>query len=71
MFSVFIEMVIRNAEKARSRDLTLWHTAMVLSSVFTFINYFFLDFITYSVLILHICTLIQPRVLFLDFRYWE
>ena len=70
MFSVFIEIVISNVEQFRNRDRTLWHAVMLPSPVFIFISYSFLSFIiAYSVLILSICILIQPIVLYLDHIY--
>lgn len=70
MFSVFIEIVISNVEQFRNRDRALWHAVMVPSPVLTFIDYSFLSFIiTYSVLILSICILIQSIVLYLDHIY--
>ena len=71
MFSVFFEIVISNVEQFRNRDRALWHAVMVPSPVLTFIDYSFLSFffITYSVLILSICILIQSIVLYLDHIY--
>lgn len=71
MHSVFSEMATRTVEQAGNRDRAMWHAVIVLSPVLTFINYSFLGLITYSVLIFHVCTLIQPTVPFLDHRYCE
>ena len=49
----------------------MWHAIMAQSPVLTFINYSFLGFITYSVLILRICILIQSTVLYFDHGHCE
>lgn len=71
MFSVFIETVIRNVEQPRNRGRVMWHAIMAQSPVLTFVNYSFLGFITYSVLILCICILIQSTVLYFDHGHCE